>query len=396
MLKKIFLFLISIFIFASCAPVSINNKPAQIDSVSQSAATSLEQPAGGVVKIGIIMDTVSVSVSSEIEFYLTDALGRKIKLSKGTVSLAVSSGTLNVSGKQLSLPVTVENSKNIVYADKKPYRGSFLIAKSGNKVNVINVLTIDEYLKGVLPKEMNVKWGIEALKAQAVISRTYTLANLGRHKAQSFDLCNTTDCQVYGGIEGESEQTNKAVDETKGEVVLYNGKYAQTVFHANCGGHTEDPQYVWSWKQPTPEYLKGVKCDYCADAPYTKWETSIDSSLISKKLKTAGFDAGDIKSIKIKGVTDAGSAKELEIAGSKSTVVMNAYKFRLAVDAWQIKSVAFDSITSSNGKFVFKGKGWGHRVGLCQWGAKGMADKNKNYKEILKFYYPGTQITTIN
>jgi stage II sporulation protein D len=348
--------------------------------------------AGEEIKIGIILNADSFTAANVSEFYITDSAGKKLKLTKGKVRLSYDGKTISAGGKySLSLPVEIRGGNNIIFADKKAYRGYITVRAYGKKINVINVLSIEDYTKGVLPKEASASWNMEALKAQAVISRTYTLANLNKHSSQGFDLCSTTHCQVYGGAQEEALSCNTAVVYTKGEVLTYGGKLAQTVFHANCAGHTEDPKYVWGWKD-SPAYLSGIKCKYCAGSPHSRWETALDEDFITKKLESAGYKTGSVKSVKIKGKTKAGSAKEIEIKSANGTIVMNAYKFRLAVDAWKIKSVTFESIKKRDGKFVFKGKGWGHKVGLCQWGAKGMGDAGKSYKQILEYYYPKTKL----
>lgn len=346
------------------------------------------------IRVGIIQDVVSFSAASNDDFIITDNKGRKYKLSKGKADISYADGKLMLGQNKLDFPATIKPVKGVIFADRKPYRGFLRVVKSKNGFTVINVLSVEDYLKGVVPKESSPAWHIESLKAQAVISRTYTCANLNKHGKEGFDMCSQTHCQVYGGAEAEVLSSNKAVIATNGEVVTYGGKLAQTVFHANCGGHTEDPKYVWNWTALTPPYLKGVKCRYCADAPHSKWESSLEEKFIMKKL--SGYRVGNIKSIKVKGVTPAGSAIDAEILHSNGNLTFNAYKFRLAVDAWQIKSTTFDSIEKKGSRFIFKGRGWGHKVGLCQWGAKGMADAGKSYKKILNYYYPGTKIANYN
>ncbi|AKL97933.1 SpoIID/LytB domain-containing protein [Endomicrobium proavitum] len=387
MIKKIFLLLLPIFavLFSSCLSTQ----------VKQSNISFSSEVENKYVRIGIVLNTAYFTVSSAKTISVTDASGKKLTLSKGNVKFSYySNGKLGFNDESLSFPVKIESANNVIYVNKKAYRGSLVINKDGDSVNVINVLPVEDYIKGVLPKEANAGWHAEALKTQAVISRTYTLANLGKHKDKGFDMCSTTHCQVYAGAEVETAATNKAVSQTEGQVLTYNGKFANTFFHANCGGHTEDPKYVWDTKD-TPEYLKGVKCGYCKNAPHSSWEQSLDESFIRSKLSAAGFNVGIIKSIKVKGETPAGSAKEIVINGSKNTVTINAYKFRLAVDAWKIKSVTFDGIKKSDDNFIFKGHGWGHKVGLCQWGAKGMAESGKNYQKILKHFYPGTKLEKV-
>jgi len=347
---------------------------------------------GKNVNIGIILNVSAFTAGSPKNFFVSDASNKKLKFTNGTIKVSSSEKGVYINKQLLLLPLKIESTDNVIFADSKSYRGYLIVKRTGNKINVINALSVEDYIKGVLPKEVGHNWSIEALKAQAVISRTYAVANLHKHSAQGFDICSTTHCQVYSGADTETASCNRAILETQCEVLTYEGKFAQAVFHANCGGHTENPKYIWNWKY-TPFYLKGVKCDYCAAAPHTNWESVLDESFIRKKI--LGGDIGKIKSIKIKGTTAAGAAKELKIVHSKGKLTLNAYQFRLAVDAWQIKSHAFDFIKMDGDKFYFRGKGWGHKVGLCQWGAKEMAEKGKTYIQILQYFYPGTIIEKV-
>lgn len=343
------------------------------------------------IAVGIMIDATSLELGSSKDFYVLDASNRKLKLTKGTVNVSHSAKGVKMKKYGLSLPVKINPSNGIIFVNSKPYQGYLKLIKSGNKMNVVNILTIEDYVKGVLPKEIGSASGKEALKAQAVISRTYALSNLSRHAHQGFNVCATTHCQIYGGLSDEVHVTDQAVRETQGEVLTYEGEFAQTLFHSNCGGRTDNPKYVWNWEKP---YLKGVKCGYCCKAPHTKWEQEIDANLISKKL--ANNNIGKIKKIKIKGKTPAGATKELEIIHSKGKTMLNAYKFRLAIDEYKIKSHAFNSIKVKGDKVYFKGKGYGHKFGLCQWGAKGMAEKGKTYKKILEHFYPKAKIKMVD
>ncbi|MDR0724293.1 MAG: SpoIID/LytB domain-containing protein [Endomicrobium sp.] len=342
------------------------------------------------VDIGICINVSSASIGCSKSFIILDIFGKKLKFSKGVVNLDCTSKGIKINKYTLKAPVKIIPSNDVVFVNSKPYLGQLTIQKSKNKMTVINVLPIEEYLKGVVPKEVSALWPIEALKAQAVISRTYTIANLNKHKDQGFNLCSTTHCQVYGSLSCQAHSTNQAVKETNKEVLTYEDKVIQAVFHATCGGRTDSPKYVWNW-QDVPPYLKGVKCGYCHNAPYKTWEQILDERYIDEKLKI-----GKIKKIKIKGKTQAKAAKELEITHSKGKLSLSAYKFRTLIGTWKIKSHTFDSIKVKDDRIYFKGKGWGHKVGLCQEGAKGMAEKGKTYKKILIYFYPKTKIETIN
>jgi stage II sporulation protein D len=342
-----------------------------------------------LIKIGIITNIRSFSAYSNKGFILTTAQGASYKFPPN-VSISFShSGSAIINGKlSFALPVKIESNGH-TSINGKYYRGYFLINKARTGVNIVNVLDIEDYVKAVVPKEADISWNIEALKTQSVISRTYALATLGKHSHEGFDLCDKTHCQVYGDISVEADSANEAVAKTKGEVLTFNGQFAQTVFHSNSGGHTENPKYVWSWKE-IPPYLKGVRDPYSKDLPHFTWENVLDESFIRNKLKV-----GKISSIRTSGKTSAGSAIDIIIRHSKGTLKMNAAKFRLDIDPNKIKSVSNLKITKTGDSFVFKGNGWGHRVGLSQWGAKAMADKGISYGRILSFYYPGTKIEKV-
>jgi stage II sporulation protein D len=357
------------------------------------AAAAFAIDAKQSIKVGILLDISSFTISSNDVFYVASP-AKKIKLTKGNANLYFENGKIRLGKHMLDLPVVIKPTNGILFVAKKAYRGNILVLPAGNKINVINELAVEDYIKGILPKEMSPSWEHEALKAQAVISRTYALKNLGRHK--DFDMCNTTHCQVYGGASVEAESCNKAIKETQGEVLTFDGKYAQTVFHANCGGHTENPKYVWQL-QDVPKYLQGRACSYCKESPNHKWTGTVSESTIVSKLAAAGFKGvKNIKSIKLKGKTTGKAYETVIIKHSGGTLKLNSYKFRLAVDAWNIKSTQIDSVKKDGKNFVFKGSGWGHAIGLCQWGARGQAKKGKNYKTILKFYYPGTKLEKVN
>lgn len=342
------------------------------------------------IKVGILSSQKEVNIASDKK-YCFICNNKKYSLSEGKIKIELRNNKAIIFDKSYSLPIKFISKKYFLVNDKI-YRGNIII----NPNNIINELKMEDYLKGILPKEANSSWNLETLKAQAVISRTYALKNLGKHSKEGYDICSKVHCQVYGGASCETKNCNKAVHDTEKEVVLYNNELAQTFFHASCGGHTEDPKYVWQWKQNTPPYLKGIKDTYCKDNPHKTWKTSIAESVIREKLTKAGYKVGKIKKISTSGTTTGKASKEIIIKHSKGTLKLNSYTFRCTISPDKIKSTLITNIKLKNKNFIFEGKGWGHKVGLCQWGAKTMGDKNYTYKQILKFYYPGTTIGKIN
>ena len=365
------------------------------------------------IKVGILQNIKQASIACDKKYYFISN-GKKFYLSPGQITVTVENNKAVIADKEYELPVKFVSQKNCFAVNGKIYRGRIIISGSndgggngkssksnnisngGSKNNVINELKTEDYLKGILPKEAVVSWNMQALKTQAVISRTYALKNLGRHTKDGYDICSTVHCQVYGGAGVENKKCNQAIYETAGEVVLYKNALAQTLFHAACGGYTDDPKYVWQWKMETPEYLKGKKDKYCKGNPHDNWKSELEESFIRKKLISAGYKIGTIKKIIPSQTTSGKAAKDVVIIHSKGKTKMNAYTFRLSVDAFKIKSTMFSGIKRKNKKFIFAGKGWGHKAGLCQWGAKAMGDKNISYKKILKYYYPGTTIGKIH
>jgi stage II sporulation protein D len=378
----VFMFSFSLF-FYSCSRHSSSYKKRNYVPAKSTAVPK------HYVNIGIILNASSISAGSSEHFFISDSGGKKIKFSKGYVKLELIGQNVKIGQHIFKLPLKIEPSNKVIFANSKPYRGYLTVLSSTKGLDVINILTLEDYLKGVVPREMPAYWGTEALKAQSVISRTYTIVNLNKHSAQGFNLCSTSHCQVYEGVATEKKSSNESIYKTQGEILIYDNKPAQTFFHSTCGGHTDSPEFVWGAKNFYP-YLKGVKCDCSSSSPHNYWLCDLNENFIRQKL--SNYRIGKIKNISIKNKTYTGAAKNVIITHSEGKLVLNAYKFRLLVDAGHIKSHLFTSIKKKGNVFSFEGKGWGHKVGLCQWGAKSMAEKGKSYRQILQHYYPDTEL----
>ncbi|MFH1784445.1 MAG: SpoIID/LytB domain-containing protein [bacterium] len=280
---------------------------------------------------------------------------------------------------------------NHVNVNGAPYRGLIEVRKNDSgRLTVINIIDIEHYLYGVVSKEISPNWPEEAVKAQIVAARTFALKNMGKHKSEGFDICDTVHCQVYGGVWAENSVSNKLVDETVGEVMTYMGELINASYHGICGGYTEDPRDVWEGGSRIP-YLSSVKCNYCRDAKGFNWTKEIDISTLQSKLSAAGISVGKIQSMLVFRKSKTGRAKEIKISGSKTYNIIKGTKLRSLLGTNVIRSTMFN-VNKKGKSFVFTGKGWGHGVGMCQEGARGMAEKGNTYKQILKFYYRGVMI----
>jgi len=368
-----------------------------IIAVTVAASGGAQKIQESIVRIGIVQNAASVNISGDSSYYIYEMnTGKQTDLKPNDDYLVrCRDGNIYFNGTYFSSPVRLvaDDSTGRVRINGRRYRDSVMLKCNKNKLTVINELGIENYLYGILPREVNPNWNAEALKAQAVVSRTYALRNMRRHMKDGFDLCTQTHCQVYGGVESEDLRTTLAVNNTRAEVLTFGGALAQTLFHASCGGHTENPDFVWVWERKSPAYLSGRRDTFCSDSPHNAWKNLLSPSFIQKRLSKAGYTLGEIKNISATGGKDSsGRTKLLKIIHTGGTLTIPAPKFRLAVDPWLIKSVLFTGIVRYRDGYEFRGKGWGHGVGMCQWGAKSMADKSYNYREILHHYYPGATV----
>ena len=285
---------------------------------------------------------------------------------------------------------------------KSCYEGEFVITASGNKLNVINVIDIEKYLRGVVPYEIGRldESKFEALKAQAVAARTYAYKHFGSRKAQGFDVYADTRDQVYKGIHSVSDVTDKAVRETEGVVMTYNGEFITAYYHSTCGGETEG---VVTWGRPNHPYLQNkpdLRPDgtpWCRESNYTEWTREFDESelrdLFQINAKEAKANVPSFSSIHAMNILDtlkSGRIHTLEITTNNGKFTAKADKIRwLFKRGGTILPSSFFRIHRNGDQWILKGKGFGHGVGLCQMGARARAQAGQSYIQILTHYYPG-------
>ncbi|MBU1006447.1 MAG: SpoIID/LytB domain-containing protein [Candidatus Omnitrophica bacterium] len=288
------------------------------------------------------------------------------------------------------MKILAENRSRI-YVNGREFRGGIDIIKDKDgKLLVVNHIDVEEYLYGVLYHEVSHLWPIEALKAQAIVSRTYALYQKIVSKNKDFDLFSNVYSQVYGGRRSETWRTTKAVNQTVGRVLTYDGKIFPTYYHATCGGHTSDVTTLWNIDVPA---LRGRPCDFCGMSPHYKWKKELTLSDVQDALEKGGYDI-QIVSFNILQRDPANRILELEIKGKGSSIKLNGNKFRLLVGPNVLRSTNLE-ITVRGRYVTFSGKGWGHGIGMCQWGAYGMSLEGRKVEQILDYYYPGSEITRV-
>ena len=284
-----------------------------------------------------------------------------------------------------------------IWVGQKRYSGKLNLLVLDSEILVINILGIENYLSSVVGSEMPTKWPLEALKAQAIASRTYALRQKGN---QLYDIDSTQKNQVYNGLESRTYKTSRAVRSTRSLVLTYKNKLINALFHSSSGGMTENSQDVWKTQYP---YLSSVK-DFDRNNPKLRWQKKFSK----KELESLFPKIGGIKKIEILNITDTGRVKDVKLFGNYGSYQMTGVdlrkKLNLKSNFVRFKFVEDKKVISDNENSSFPiyknlivlGQGSGHGVGMSQWGARFMASKGIKAEIILKHFYKGVKIKPFN
>ena len=343
---------------------------------------------------------------------------------------------------------TEEGQKCLSYFRDITWHGGFRYQRiDGGNITIVNMIQLDDYIKGVVCREMSYTWPTEALKAQAVAARCYALTQLNRHKKYNFDLCYKTHCHAYWGREKAAEQSDAAVDATAGVVATYDGKVIEAYYYSSNGGGSESSSAVWGSKQSNYPYLLGVVDPFEETVesiiPSYRWTRTYSASQLTKMMNDEGYPNSTIISVEVVTYSDSGNPTSVKLTDK------DGKEFTLTAKAMQevfsdLRSYRYDFVnpnefeTNINGEipvestaglyvidgegnvvpiegaayvitdsgispadgsgvitgdtFVIQGAGWGHNVGMSQYGAYAMAKLGYTYEDILKFYYTGITV----
>jgi stage II sporulation protein D (peptidoglycan lytic transglycosylase) len=266
--------------------------------------------------------------------------------------------------------------------------GLIHLVRRGKGFSVINQVDLEEYVKGVVPAEVSSTWHPEMLKAQAVAARTYALYQQMLSATREYDVEATVQDQVYRGKQGIDAGILRAVEDTRGLVVTYQDAPIYAAFSSTAAGLTEDAMNVWSKEYP---YLKGVECPFDLMSPYYQWKSSFKIDTLEQNLRQLGFSVGTIATMTPLSFSRGGRVAKLRILHSGGELVLRGEELRKAVGYTIIPSTQF-AIESIGRDVVLSGFGAGHAVGMCQWGAKELAELGYPFSTILRYYYPGTEL----
>jgi len=279
-----------------------------------------------------------------------------------------------------------------IMVDNRRYRGAITIIANSRSLDVVKHIPTEQYLYGVVPQEMSHEWGKEALMAQAIAARTYALYVKEKSTNKPYDVEATTASQVYGGYDAETRASNSAVDATRGQVMMHNGDLIIAYFHANSGGFTEDAQNVWGADLP---YLRGIPDRFSENIPGGTWEYFLSFDEARKRLNKYGLNIGWISELKQGGVSRSGRTLKMKVVSDKGTFLLKSNNFRIKVGGTKLRSTLFQIKPYKHG-ILIRGNGYGHGVGMSQWGARKMAQSGFGCQEILKHYYRGVRIVALD
>ncbi len=354
------------------------------------------------MRVAILNGVILVKVSCDADF-TAEAGAKTIRFKKGeTIEISAYGGTLHLTPPDtFAGSTTIRTNANpnaFLNVNGSLYRGKLHLYPVGDALLVVNELPLEEYLYGVLPMEVPTSWHIEALKAQAVAARTFALSRKRNSNNPLYDLDDTRSSQLYGGANVEIPIVRRAVAETTGEVMLFGDKLVNACYHSNSGGITANSAETWGVGLP---YLVSVKDPHSRNSPVYRWKADIPRSSLEKNFSALlGMPNLKIRSIKVTERDSTGRAKAIEIShleishsGGKSRI--SARQFRQTFDVTTIKSTFFN-LKFKRDKLEVSGYGYGHGVGMSQWGAKNMALEGMNYREILGFYYPGVKVARLS
>jgi stage II sporulation protein D len=337
--------------------------------------------------------------------------GRLVAARQGRGSSSAQSGPLVIR--------TTTQGSFVTFGGKR-YRGELLINATDSGILVVNRLSVESYLRGVVPLEIgNRQAGEEAaVEAQAVAARSYSYIHMAEAEGRSFDMYATVQDQVYGGVDAEKPIADAAIASTKGMVLRYAGQIVNTPYHSTCGGSTAEVQEVW-WREPNQPYLQRVSDRipgsdkfYCDPSPRFRWTVAFDRAQLRATLEkylsqyssAPAGGLGSITAIRIDGRTPSDRVASMTVETSRGsyTVRGNDVRFVLRPQGATILNSTYFTAQSSAGpsgeveNLTLNGGGYGHGIGMCQWGAIGRARAGQDYRTILTTYYPGTTVSRID
>lgn len=270
--------------------------------------------------------------------------------------------------------------------------GALEVRRTRQGLMVVNEVPLEDYVAGALAGEIPSSWQREALRAQAVASRTYAIHQSVAHGGEPYHVESTTRSQVYAGLDGETPSLRQAVEDTRCEVLTHAGAPILAAFHSASGGQTASAGEVWGREL---RYLVSREVAGEDDSPDTYWRAALSRTTLSRTLETAGHPIGSVRSVRVLDRSESGRVTRIRLEGTKGKITLTGRELRDAAGDGTLKSTLFEVRTGDDG-FVFVGSGSGHGVGMSQWGARALAARGMGYEQILARFYPGARLERLD
>jgi stage II sporulation protein D len=346
-----------------------------------------------LIRVALLQQVESLTLASPHGLIITTNGDEEYSTARSVTIIVGSNGSgLMVDGRRLRAErVELRGRNGEIILNGMTLPGRVIVRRQNNRLLLVNELEIEEYLKGVVPVEMNPAWHLEALKVQAIAARTYAIYQMRQGGKKDFDILASTKDQVYRGRNSVHPAVLRAVEQTRNLILTYGGLPIFAAYSSTAAGTTEDAMYVWSMDLP---YLKGVECPFDMDSPHYQWRTDVALPHLERRLREEGFPVGIIASIDPASFSRSGRVAQVRILHSDGELFLRGEDLRRVVGYTVLSSTMFDFEVAGL-RIQFTGRGAGHGVGLCQWGAKVLAERGYSAETILDYYYPGTEIRTL-
>ena len=378
-----------------CASPALAKKRLRILSSDFVPAT---QPSTRKIRLGVVLHADKIRLACEGRCTFDDAAGKLYYLVPGKkYDVRALRKDLKLGGLVIGPRTTIRTKRitDCALLNGRCYRGKIVLRRDADgTVTAVDVLDIEDYLMGVLPYEMDPSWPLEALKAQAVVARTYAYTQLDKYEDEGYDLTDDTRSQMFGSLGQVPARVRKAVNETAGQVLGYKGRILDVYYHSCSGGHTADEAEIWGGAEPPPP-LRGVRDPYSRKCPDYDWTAYVPLSKVIEAIEPGNLIAGPLQSLRIGHRYWDGYVENFVADVDGDPLRIAANNFRRRIGAALLKSDLIYRVKVLQDAVEFEGHGLGHGVGLSQWGARKQAKLGRSYQRILKFYFPGSYLAVV-
>jgi stage II sporulation protein D len=348
--------------------------------------------ADGTIRVAVADGLKSVEVGGGA-ILVSDLQGQPLLAGRpATVRVTLRNGGLDVEGRRVAGARLLPAGEGPLRLNGREYPGSLDIVRNGDGLVVVNELPFEEYLAGALRAETSDRWPFETLKAQAIVARTYAAYHRWLNAAKPYHILASTANQQYAGKVAETSPLWEAVRATEGQILTWEGRLFPAFYHSDSGGHTEDARLVFAARNVPA--LRAVRSEFSGDSPHFAWNLDMPITQLTELLRKGGISVGTVARLEVLERSRSLRVLRLAVHGTRGSTRVTGADFRRVLGYDTLKSTLF--AVAVDGQYArFAGRGYGHGVGMDQWGAKAMAEQGHLVYQILEYYYPGAALAML-